>query len=168
MSDQLRKRWDNERRRQKALKPDYLEEIKLDNQKQHRAKFGCFEIDSEFRTKHPDEFSIARRNRDRVFADVKYPIIFLRERAGKPLFVYFSSFTFREFCEDYKLNAKDKSSKQLFKRLQGYAEKIKDSLKEEIRQWPMRAFVNARLSREFQFSNRLGMAAAVWISAFGS
>jgi len=168
MSDQFRKRWDVERRRQKTLKPDYLEEIRLDNQNRHRVVFGRFEIDSEFRAKHPVEFAVARRNRSRVFSCIEDPIIFLRESDGEPLFAFFSSCSFEEFVESYGLDDKKKSSKQLLRRVRGYAEAIKALLKEEIRRWPMRAFVNPPLPREFQFSNRLGMAASVWVFAIES
>ncbi len=163
MSDQFRKRWDIERRRQRVLKPDYLEEIKLDNQKRHRATFGRFEIDSEFRVKHPAEFAVARRNREGVVSCIKDPIIFLRECDGEPVFVFFSSFSLEDFAETYGLDEKMKSTKQLFRRLCGYATAIKALLTAEIRHWPMKAFVKPPLPRQFQFSNKRGMAASVWV-----
>jgi len=125
--------------------------------------FGRFEIDSEFRAKHPAEFTVASRNRDRVFSYVEDPIMFLRESDRAPLFVFFSSCSFEEFVETYGLDGKKKSSKQLFQRLCGYAEAIKALLKEELRRWPMRAFIKPPLPRQFQFSNKRGMAAAVTI-----
>jgi len=163
MSDQFRNRRDIERRRQKTFKPDYLEDIRLDNQKRRRVVFGRFEIDSEFRAKHPAEFTVARRNRDRVFSYAEDPIMFLRESDRAPLFVFFSSCSFEEFVETYGLDGKKKSSKQLFQRLCGYAEAIKALLKEELRRWPMRAFIKPPLPRQFQFSNKRGMVAAVTI-----
>ena len=168
MSDQFRKRWDIERRRLRTLKPEYLEEIRFDNLKRHRVTFGSFEIDSEFRTKHPEKFAVARRNRDRVFSCLEDPLIFLQERKGEPLFLFFSSDSFEEFIEAYGLDSKKKSSKQLFQRLRRYAEAIKNLLKEEIRCWPMRAFVDPPLPREFHFSSRFGMAASVWVFAMES
>ncbi len=163
MSDQFRKRRDIERRRQKSLKPDYLEEIKLDNQKRHRVVFGGFEIDAEFRTKHPADFAVARGNRDRVFSCVEDPLIFLRERTGEPVFAFFSSCPFEEFVEIYGLDGKKTSSKQLFQRLHAYAEAIKTLIKDELRQWPMRAFVKDPFPLKFNFSNRQEMAATVTI-----
>ncbi len=163
MSDHFRKRWDIERRRQRALKPDYSEEIKLDNQMTPRATFGHFGIDSEFRVKHPAEFAVARRNRDGAFSCIEDPIIFLRESAGEPLFVFFQSDSFEEFIETHGLDCKKKSTKQLFRRLCGFAESIKALLKEELRLWPMRAFVDPPLPRTFHFSNRLGMTASVTV-----
>jgi hypothetical protein len=168
MSDQFRKRRDIERRRQKTLKPDYLEEIRLGNPKRRRVVFGRFEIDSEFRAKHPAEFTAASRNRDRVFSYIKDPIVFLREREGEPVFVFCLSLAFEDFVEIYGLEGREKSFRQIFQRLRGYAEAIKVLLNEELRQWPMRAFVNPPLPREFHFSNRLGMVASVWVLAIES
>jgi hypothetical protein len=163
MSDQFRKRWDIERRRQKTLKPDYLDEIRLENYLRREIRFGRFEIDSEFRAKHPTEFAVARRNRDGVFSCIKDPIIFLRECEGGPMFAFFSSVSLEEFAQTYSLDEQMKSTKQLFRRLCRYAKEIKALLTEEIRHWPMRVFVQPPLPRQFQFSNKLGMAASVWV-----
>ena len=108
---------------------------------------------------------MARRNRDRVFSYIKDPIVFLREDEGKPVFVFFPSISFEEFIEIYGLEGREKSFKQLFQRLRGYAESIKVLLNDELRRWPMRAFVSPPLPREFHFSNRLGMTASVWVLA---
>lgn len=163
MSDQFRKRWDNEHRRQKTFNPDYLEEIRLDNYLKREIRFGRFEIDSDFKDKKPAEFVVARRNRDSVFSCIEDPIIFLRECDGGPIFVFFGSFSLGEFAETYGLDEKLKSTKQLFRRLCEYAEQIKTLLTEEIRHWPMRVFVKPPLPREFCFSNKHEMAASVWV-----
>ena len=162
MSDQFRQRWDKERRRQKTLKPDYLEEIRLDNQMRREVRYGRFEIDTEFRVKHPSEFLVARRNREQVFSFPNEPPIFVRERVDEQVFIIFPSYSFQDFAEIYGLDLK-KNSKQLFRRLQGCAESIQGLLIEELRQWPMRIFVNPPLPRQFHFSNKQGMAATVTI-----
>lgn len=163
MSDQFRKRWDIERRRQKTLKPDYLEEIRLDNYLRQEIRFSRFEIDFEFRAKYPAEYAVARRNRDGVVSCIKDPLIFLREYEGEPVFVFFSSASLEEFAETYGLDEKMKSTKQLFRRLCQYVKEIKALLTEEIRHWPMRVFIKPPLPRQFCFSNKRGMAASVWV-----
>ena len=77
------------------------------------------------------------------------------------IFAFFPSYSFSEFAEAYKLSLKEKAAKQLFKRLNAYAGAIKTLIKDELRQWPMRAFVKNPFPLEFNFSNKSGMAATV-------
>jgi hypothetical protein len=163
MSDQFRQRWDREHRQQKTRKPDYLEEIRLDNQLRREVRYGRLELDSEFRVKHPSEFLVARRNREQIFSFVDDPPIFLRESLNEQAFILFPSDSLQDFTETYELDAEEKFSKQLFRRLKSYADAIQKLLKDEFRQWPMRIFVNPPLPRQFNFSNKQGMVATVTI-----
>ena len=105
MSDQFRKRWDKDRRRRQALKPNYLEEIRFDKQNRRGIVSGAFASDSDFRVKHPGEFATARAVRDRLFSWIDDPIIFLRESPGEPVFVFSPSDTLEDFCDLYGLRA---------------------------------------------------------------
>jgi hypothetical protein len=163
MSDQFRQRWDREYRRQKTLKPDYLEGIRLDNQLRREVRYGRLEIDSEFRVKHPSEFLVARRNREQIFSFVDNPPIFLREPRDEQVFILFPSDSLQDFTGTYGLDTEKKFSKQLFRRLKNCADAIQKLLIDEFRQWPMRIFVNPPFPRQFHFSNKQGMVATVTI-----
>lgn len=163
MSDQFRKRWDNQRRRQQVLKTDYLEEIRCDTQRKRGVMSTGCENDADFRANHPREFAAARTARDKFFAWIDDPIIFLRESPGEPVFVFSPSDTLEDFCDLYGLNAKAKPTKQLYRRLEGYAAAIQKLLREMFREWPIEAFTRHRSPREYKFTNSLGLVASVWM-----